>query len=148
MSQRRWGSTRCRKFLARNHISEVKQVGSLTQRQRSLLAEQLEETAPAAEDDRRTPGSCGAAPRRSRLKDPVSDRPRAGFLGAGPIRSSDLNPERDRAGPGKEEEPHCEGGQREAGAHHEHPFEHEVPGVIESAGDAVGAVHVAELGQQ
>ncbi len=47
MSQRRWGSTRCRKFLARNHISEVKQVGSLTQRQRSLLAEQLEETAPA-----------------------------------------------------------------------------------------------------
>jgi hypothetical protein len=42
MSQRRWGTTRCRKFLARNQISEVKQVGCLTERQRRLLAAQLE----------------------------------------------------------------------------------------------------------
>jgi hypothetical protein len=41
MSQRRWGSTRCRKFLFQNQISEVKQVGTLTERQRRLLAEQL-----------------------------------------------------------------------------------------------------------
>jgi hypothetical protein len=46
MSQRRWGSTRCRKFLSRNHISEVKQIGSLTDRQRRLLAEQLDEFTP------------------------------------------------------------------------------------------------------
>ena len=42
MSQRRWGSTRCRKFLFRNHITETKPVGALTERQRRLLAAQLE----------------------------------------------------------------------------------------------------------
>jgi uncharacterized protein (DUF3084 family) len=42
MSQRRWGSTRCRKFLERNGISEIKHVGALTERQRHLLAGQLE----------------------------------------------------------------------------------------------------------
>jgi len=42
MSQRRWGSTRCRKFLSRYHISETKPVGALTDRQRRLLADELE----------------------------------------------------------------------------------------------------------
>jgi hypothetical protein len=42
MSQRRWGVTRCRKFLERNSISEIKPIGSLTERQRALLASQLE----------------------------------------------------------------------------------------------------------
>jgi hypothetical protein len=41
MSQRRWGSTRCRKFLVRNQINETKTVGALTERQRRLLAGQL-----------------------------------------------------------------------------------------------------------
>ena len=41
MSQRRWGSTRCRKFLERNGVSEIKAIGALTDRQRNLLAEQL-----------------------------------------------------------------------------------------------------------
>lgn len=41
MSQRRWGSTRCRKFLVRNQINETKAVGALTERQRRLLADQL-----------------------------------------------------------------------------------------------------------
>jgi hypothetical protein len=41
MSQRRWGSSRCRKFLLRNQISETKPVGALTERQRRLLADQL-----------------------------------------------------------------------------------------------------------
>ncbi len=41
LSQRRWGNTRCRKFLLRNHISETKPVGALTDRQRHLLAGQL-----------------------------------------------------------------------------------------------------------
>lgn len=42
MSQRRWGGTRCRKFLSRFQINETKAVGDLTDRQRRLLATQLE----------------------------------------------------------------------------------------------------------
>jgi len=42
MSQRRWGGTRCRKFLAMFQISETKAVGSLTERQRRALAAQLD----------------------------------------------------------------------------------------------------------
>ena len=38
MSQRRWGQTRCRKFLARLPMSEQKTVGSMTDRQRHVLA--------------------------------------------------------------------------------------------------------------
>ena len=38
MSQRRWGHTRCRKFLAGIPIPETKTVGSLTDRQRQVLA--------------------------------------------------------------------------------------------------------------
>jgi hypothetical protein len=45
MSQRRWGSTRCRKFLSRNHIVETKLVGTLTDRQRRVLASSLEASA-------------------------------------------------------------------------------------------------------
>ncbi len=49
MAQRRWGVTRCRKFLERNNISEVKPIGSLTERQRTLLASQLTAVPVAAE---------------------------------------------------------------------------------------------------
>jgi hypothetical protein len=42
MSQRRWGGTRCRKFLAIFRISEAKTIGSLTERQRLALAAQLD----------------------------------------------------------------------------------------------------------
>jgi fructosamine-3-kinase len=42
LSQRRWGSTRSRKFLTRLQIAETKQVGTLTERQRRILAAQLE----------------------------------------------------------------------------------------------------------
>jgi hypothetical protein len=41
MSQRRWGISRCQKFLRRNQINEIKPVGQLTDRQRQLLAAQL-----------------------------------------------------------------------------------------------------------
>jgi hypothetical protein len=41
MSQRSWGSTRCRKFLQRNRINETKPLGQLTERQRRVLANQL-----------------------------------------------------------------------------------------------------------
>ncbi len=46
MCQRRWGCARCRKFLERNHISEIKPIGDLTDRQRRLLALQLRERSP------------------------------------------------------------------------------------------------------
>jgi len=41
MSQRRWGQTRCRKFLAQVPMSEKKTVGSMTDRQRRTLAAML-----------------------------------------------------------------------------------------------------------
>jgi hypothetical protein len=41
VSQRGWGATRCRRFLTRNHISERKPIGELTERQRHMLAGQL-----------------------------------------------------------------------------------------------------------
>jgi hypothetical protein len=41
MSQRRWGHTRCRRILAQIPVSETKTVGSLTDRQRVVLAELL-----------------------------------------------------------------------------------------------------------
>ena len=41
MSQRRWGQTRCRRFLAQIPMSEKKTVGSMTERQRQTLAAML-----------------------------------------------------------------------------------------------------------
>jgi hypothetical protein len=41
MSQRRWGQTRCRKFLAQVPMSEKKTIGSMTERQRRSLATML-----------------------------------------------------------------------------------------------------------
>jgi hypothetical protein len=47
MSQRRWGQTRCRKFLAQVPMSEKKTVGSMTDRQRRTLAAMLTSANPA-----------------------------------------------------------------------------------------------------
>jgi hypothetical protein len=41
MSQRRWGRTRCRRFLAQASLSETKTIGKLTERQRRVVADQL-----------------------------------------------------------------------------------------------------------
>ena len=41
MSQRRWGQTRCRKFLSQIPMSEKKTIGSMTDRQRQTLASML-----------------------------------------------------------------------------------------------------------
>jgi hypothetical protein len=50
MSQRRWGRTRSRRFLAGIPLSEAKTIGSMTERQRLKLAAQLAVVAePAAE---------------------------------------------------------------------------------------------------
>jgi len=52
MSQRRWGQTRCRKFLAQLSMSEKKTVGSMTERQRRSLAAML--TAASESGDQST----------------------------------------------------------------------------------------------
>jgi hypothetical protein len=41
-SQRQWGRAKCSKLLAHNRISEVKAIEELTERQRRLLAAQLQ----------------------------------------------------------------------------------------------------------
>jgi hypothetical protein len=41
MSQRRWGRTRCRKFLSAIPLAENKTIGSMTERQRRALASSL-----------------------------------------------------------------------------------------------------------
>jgi hypothetical protein len=56
LSQRRWGGTRCRKFLERNGVSEIKLIGALTERQRHLLAEQLSGCPATADAEALTPG--------------------------------------------------------------------------------------------
>ena len=38
LSQRRWGTTRCNKFLAQNGMPEAKTIGAMTERQRLALA--------------------------------------------------------------------------------------------------------------
>ena len=48
MSQKRWGRTRCRKFLMSIGLSETKTVSSLTERQRVTLAALLTSKAQAA----------------------------------------------------------------------------------------------------
>src|SRR5438309_7654616 len=51
MSQRRWGQTRCRKFLVQIPITEMKTIGSMTRRQRVALSELLRGAAQASELD-------------------------------------------------------------------------------------------------
>ncbi|MGA2319568.1 MAG: hypothetical protein ABSG95_02340 [Solirubrobacteraceae bacterium] len=48
MSQRRWGQTRCRKFLSVIPMSEKKTVGSMTDRQRHTLAAMLSSSSAQA----------------------------------------------------------------------------------------------------
>jgi hypothetical protein len=45
LSQRRWGRRRCQKFLESCQISEKKEVGALTERQRRMLAARLDPAA-------------------------------------------------------------------------------------------------------
>jgi hypothetical protein len=53
MSQRRWGRTRCRKFLGSIQMSENKTLGSMTQRQRRTLAAVLSAKGQAEDSDYR-----------------------------------------------------------------------------------------------
>src|SRR5215210_4735208 len=51
-SQRRWGHTRCRRFLQSVPMSEHKTIGSMTALQRAALADQLRACASAGESGR------------------------------------------------------------------------------------------------
>jgi len=46
MSQRRWGRTRARRFLAGIQMSETKTLGSMTERQRQAVALAIRESRP------------------------------------------------------------------------------------------------------
>jgi hypothetical protein len=62
-SQRRWGHTRCRKFLQAVPMSENKTIGSMTDRQRRALASMLAAGSPCpagARADPRQPALAGA----------------------------------------------------------------------------------------
>ncbi len=48
-SQRRWGRTRARKFLVPLALNENKQLGTLTERQRRMLAQELATRSSARE---------------------------------------------------------------------------------------------------
>lgn len=48
-SQRRWGRTRARKFLVPLSLNENKQLGTLTERQRRMLAQELATRSSARE---------------------------------------------------------------------------------------------------
>jgi hypothetical protein len=50
-SQKRWGNTRCRKFLQCVFIPENKTIGSMTERQRRTLAAMLGESEAACRAD-------------------------------------------------------------------------------------------------
>jgi hypothetical protein len=65
-SQRRWGSTRCRKFLQCLSIPENKTIGSMTDRQRRVLAALLNESERTCR-----PAATAAEPERSESLRPV-----------------------------------------------------------------------------
>jgi hypothetical protein len=53
-SQRRWGHTRCRKFLQAIPMPENKTIGSMTDRQRRAVAQLLGEARPDPREHERT----------------------------------------------------------------------------------------------
>lgn len=65
-SQHGWGEVRSRAFLAQVAVAEDKSIGSLTERQRSVIASLLTRTAAGAEQrSRPDASSAGALPRSS-----------------------------------------------------------------------------------
>ena len=67
MSQRRWGQTRCRKFLSQIPMSEKKTIGSMTERQRRALAAML-----ASDDSGRAVSAVPQEAQRGYGQTPVS----------------------------------------------------------------------------
>lgn len=62
MSQRRWGYTRCRKFLQDLQISETRQLGQMTERQRIAVAQILREGGRPSRERRETGFPAGLTP--------------------------------------------------------------------------------------
>jgi hypothetical protein len=61
MSQRRWGVTRCRKLLQYVPMSETKEIGSMTTRQRHALSELLEASSSERDELARHPATLSVA---------------------------------------------------------------------------------------
>ncbi|MCU0312594.1 MAG: hypothetical protein MUC84_00850 [Solirubrobacteraceae bacterium] len=60
-SQRRWGSTRCRRFLQAIPLTESKTIGSMTDRQRRAVADLMAACAPVRPEREATPEALGLA---------------------------------------------------------------------------------------
>lgn len=69
LSQRRWGETRCRRFLEGVEISELKLIGDLTERQRRLLAAALEAQHARSATPSRRECSTDATPSNARARE-------------------------------------------------------------------------------
>ena len=106
MSQKRWGRTRCRKFLQSIGLLENKTVGSLTERQRVTLAALL--TAKA-----QTSRAAQPQQRPARVRRPLAR--------AQSLSSADV--QRDRARAAEAEEPDEEAHHRHDGARDQHELE-------------------------
>jgi hypothetical protein len=74
MSQRRWGESRCRKFLAMVPMSETKTVGSMTDRQRQTLARMLADAAGRRELRASLGGQLASADDRTAARRPLRER--------------------------------------------------------------------------
>jgi len=59
MSQKRWGRARCRRLLVSLSVPENKQIGTLTERQRTALAATLQAKASEAHAARARPAIAG-----------------------------------------------------------------------------------------
>lgn len=63
MSQSRWGRTRCRRILLSLGVPENKQIGTMTERQRTALAAMLSaKVGPVRGDRVQTPGAADSRP--------------------------------------------------------------------------------------
>jgi hypothetical protein len=77
MSQRRWGQTRSRKLLCQIPMSDTKTIGSMTERQRRVLARGLGPTPVSALSTRQAPAVDGHGEGGSNALQPLAvlDRP-------------------------------------------------------------------------
>ena len=159
MSQRRWGSTRCRKFLFRNHITETKPVERAHRApataagrpaRESCEARELELRRARAASDARPSDSVvprRAASARDRRSAPLRRRGRPGARARAPRARSGC-PTGTGLAPAKKKNQITNATSVNPALTTSTPSSTKWPGSSSAPGPAVGAVDVAELGQQ
>src|SRR5204863_5058688 len=92
-SQHYWGEQRCRRFLRSIQISEVKPIGTMTERQRQAIAAALSDDTAHAGHDRRRGSRAGHGELPSGISEPTEGISPGG--GANPVRTLKLSGEFD-----------------------------------------------------